>query len=68
MEARHNKGWTQRELATHLKKSPSFIAKVELGERRLDVLEFIAFCRALDLRPGDELARVDAGLPSDFEI
>lgn len=44
-------GLTQAELARKLGKSQSFIAKVELGERRLDVHEFVAYARALDLDP-----------------
>ena len=35
------------ELAARLSKPQSFIAKYEAGERRIDVVEFIAICRAM---------------------
>ena len=44
---------TQQELAARLSKPQSFIAKYEGGERRIDVVEFIAICRAM---PADSVA------------
>jgi predicted transcriptional regulator len=38
---------TQHELAARLSKPQSFIAKCEGGERRIDVVEFAAICRAM---------------------
>ena len=38
-DARASAGLTQRDVAARLNRPPSFIAKVESGERRLDVLE-----------------------------
>jgi len=46
-KARKNAGLTQEGLAKSLGESQSFISKVERGERRLDVIELRAFCRAL---------------------
>jgi len=40
---------SQRELARRLGKPPSFINKIELLERRLDILEFIIIAQALGL-------------------
>ncbi len=40
-KARKEKGITQAQLAEALGKPQSFIAKVESGERRLDVVEFV---------------------------
>lgn len=40
-KARKDKGITQAQLAEALGKPQSFIAKVESGERRLDVVEFV---------------------------
>ncbi len=37
---------TQRDLALRLRKPPSFVHKVEVGERRIDPIEFITWCRA----------------------
>jgi transcriptional regulator with XRE-family HTH domain len=49
--ARKAAGLTQHALALRLKKPQSFIAKYEGGERRLDVVEFIAVARALGADP-----------------
>jgi transcriptional regulator with XRE-family HTH domain len=48
---RHAAGIRQQKLAQKLGKPQSFIAKYEGGERRLDVVEFIAIARALDADP-----------------
>lgn len=45
-EVRARAGLTQRGLAARLKVSPSWVAKVEMGERRVDVVEFVRFVRA----------------------
>lgn len=39
---------SQRALAERLGVVHSFIGKVETGDRRLDLFEFIAYCRALE--------------------
>ena len=39
--ARKDAGLTQTQLANKLRKPQSFVAKFELGERRLDVIELI---------------------------
>lgn len=48
-KARAEAGLTQAGLAERLGETQSFISKVERGERRLDVVELRAFCRALKL-------------------
>jgi transcriptional regulator with XRE-family HTH domain len=68
VEARKSAGFTQRTLAEALAKPPSFIAKVEQRERRLDVVEFIAIARALRLKEADLLRSVVADLPKRIEI
>jgi DNA-binding XRE family transcriptional regulator len=40
-------GLTQRELAAKLGRERSFVSRIELGERRLDVVEFYWVCRAV---------------------
>ncbi len=44
---------SMRELAQKLDVSHSFVGKVEQRERRLDVVEYIAYCRALNISPTD---------------
>ena len=49
--ARHEAGIRQHALAKKLGRPQSFIAKYEGGERRIDVVEFIAIARALGADP-----------------
>lgn len=49
-KARKEKGITQAQLAEALGKLQSFIAKVENGERRLDVVEFVYLARLVGLK------------------
>jgi transcriptional regulator with XRE-family HTH domain len=51
IKARKAAGLTQHDLAGRLKKPQSFIAKYEGGERRLDVVEFLAITRAIGADP-----------------
>lgn len=48
---RHKAGIRQQALAKKLRKPQSFVAKYEGGERRLDVIEFIAIAEALGADP-----------------
>ena len=48
-KAREEKGLTQTEVAERLGQTQSFVSKVERGERRLDVVELIAFCAAFGI-------------------
>ena len=48
---RHAAGVRQQKLAAKLGKPQSFIAKYEGGERRIDLIEFIAIARALGADP-----------------
>jgi transcriptional regulator with XRE-family HTH domain len=49
--ARKAAGLTQQEVGRRLKRPQSYFAKYEGGERRLDVIEFIAVVRALERDP-----------------
>ncbi|MCB9986796.1 MAG: helix-turn-helix transcriptional regulator [Rhodospirillales bacterium] len=42
---------TQQELAVRIGKPQSFVAKVEGGERRLDVIELMEIADIVDLEP-----------------
>lgn len=47
IEGRADAGLTQQYVADHLGKPQSYVAKVEGGERRLDVIEFLELCEVI---------------------
>src|ERR1700692_971513 len=49
--ARKASGLTQHQLAKRLRRPQSFVAKYEGGERRVDVVEFIEICKAVEADP-----------------
>ena len=51
VKARKSNGLSQQELAKRLHRPQSFVAKYEGGERRVDVVEFIEICRAIETDP-----------------
>jgi len=61
--ARHESGLTQAVLADLLGKPPSSIAKIELGERRVDLVKFIAIARALGCAPEKLFVRISESVP-----
>lgn len=67
-EARGAAGINQRDLAARLGKEPSWVAKIEMGERRVDLLEFIAIARALGLKETELFRKVLRELPNSFDI
>lgn len=60
---RSEAGLTQRELAAKLRKPPSYVHKTEVGERRIDPLEFVAWSRACDRDPAAAIADVQRIAP-----
>jgi transcriptional regulator with XRE-family HTH domain len=44
-------GLTQRQLAERLKREHSFVSRIELGEHRLDIVEFYWVCLACGQNP-----------------
>lgn len=58
IEARKGRGLTQTDVAGRLGKPPSFVAKYELGERRLDVLEFVDLAVVIGFDPVEILRRL----------
>ena len=47
VEARQNAGLSQQQLAAKLKRPQSFVARLESGERRIDVVEFTVLARVI---------------------
>ncbi|MBT4747154.1 MAG: helix-turn-helix transcriptional regulator [Candidatus Thioglobus sp.] len=50
-EQRINSDLTMKELGLLLNVHHSIVGKIELGERRLDVIEWIQYCEALNADP-----------------
>ena len=48
---RKKAGLNQRQLAEKLKRERSLIGRLELGERRLDLVEFFWICKACGVNP-----------------
>lgn len=58
--AREARSITQEELARRLGKPQSYVSKAEMGERRLDVVEFLQFMRAIEGKPYALLRGIEA--------
>jgi transcriptional regulator with XRE-family HTH domain len=56
--AREQAGLTQQDLAKRLNRPQSFVAKYELGERRLDLVEFVTIAQAIGLNPTRLFSRI----------
>ena len=57
--ARKAAGLTQRQLAAKLKRSNSFVWKLEAGERQVNVLEFIEIARVLGVKASALMADIE---------
>jgi transcriptional regulator with XRE-family HTH domain len=51
-------GLTQVDIAKTIKTDQSRVSKLERGERRLDVVDYVRLCRAIRVDPGDLLASI----------
>ncbi|MGR9251230.1 helix-turn-helix domain-containing protein [Rhizobium leguminosarum] len=58
IEKREASGLTQTELADKLGEYQSFVARLESGQRRVDVIEFLELARILNFDPLDALGRL----------
>jgi DNA-binding XRE family transcriptional regulator len=57
-QMREEAGLTQEELAKRLKRTRTYVTKCELGERRIDVLEWLQFCRGCEADPVAALTKI----------
>ncbi|MFT4928988.1 MAG: transcriptional regulator with XRE-family HTH domain [Phenylobacterium sp.] len=60
-DKRKEKGHTMRSLAQIIGTPHSFVGKIEHQERRLDVVEFMRYCTALEVDPGDAIKAITEG-------
>jgi transcriptional regulator with XRE-family HTH domain len=58
VDIRTKAGVTQRELARRLGRAHSYVSRIELGDRRLDVPEFLQWCEVLSADPVDLMRRI----------
>jgi transcriptional regulator with XRE-family HTH domain len=65
---RKKAGLTQEDLAARLHKRQSFVSKMERGERRIDVVEFLVIARAIGIDPLTMLSHVNDSLPANARI
>ncbi|MEP3296431.1 MAG: helix-turn-helix transcriptional regulator [Pseudoruegeria sp.] len=68
VEARKAKGISQAELATLLNCHQSFVARIESGQRRIDVPELVILSRALDADASALLETVSGAVPMGARI
>ena len=68
IDARKKAGLKQSELAERLGKDQTFISLVERSQRRIDVLEFYAYAKALGEDPNKLFAKVTLSLPDRIMI
>lgn len=55
---REEAGLTQRDLAKRLKMHNTMVHRSEIGDRRIDPVEFAAWCRACDADPGEIIQHI----------
>ncbi|MBB3987879.1 MULTISPECIES: helix-turn-helix domain-containing protein [Rhodobacterales] len=68
VEARQNAGLSQQQLAAKLKRHQSFVARLESGERRIDVVEFTVLARVIGFDKDEVLSIVEAATEPDHRI
>ena len=60
ISVRKERNYSQRTLAKILSVHPSFVAKLEVGDRRLDLIEFVDYMSALKLCPIEQFRKLHA--------
>ena len=60
--ARRDAGLNQTELGKLLGRRQTFVSKIETGERRIDLVEFLIIAEALDCNPHEILTEVQQSI------
>lgn len=68
VSARKEAGVTQVELAERLGKPQPWVSNIERGIRRVDVIEFIAICKAINQDPEKVFSEIFNLLPKSVQI
>ena len=68
VDARIKAGLGQDELAAKLKCHQSLVARLESGQRRIDVVELVVLARAIGFDAAEVLALVEAATEPDHRI
>lgn len=63
-QMREEQQLTMRALAERMDKPHSYVQKVEQGERRLDVVEYVWYCRILGITPEVGLEQIRQAIPA----
>ena len=58
VEQREQAGLTQHEVSARLDRPQSFIASIETGQRRVDVVELLDLAKAIGFDPHDAVRRL----------
>jgi len=60
LKSKKKAGLTQAEVAKKLRRYQSFVATVESGQRKIDVVELLAFAEAIGFDPRDAIKRLSS--------
>ena len=63
-EQRQAKNLSLEQLADRLNKPFSYVQDVESGKYQLDVVEYLFYCKALDINPNQGFELIQSNLPS----
>jgi len=60
-EERLSKGLSVRDLALIIDEPFQFVSKIETGQRKLNIYEYVQYCESLGLDPSEGLAILSTG-------
>ena len=64
IEQRQAKNLSLEQLADRLNKPFSYVQDIESGQYQLDVVEYLFYCKALDINPNQGLELIQSNLTS----